>query len=141
MAEQQQPTFQIPKEIIEPIIKAHVNEAVMRALDGPGAVVAKAISTVLTMKVRDDGSPDGYNSTNSPTFIDWCVRDCIKKAARAAIEEELAKHTDRLKASMVAEMQRKNSPLIKQLADGLIGAITHPETFKWRLHIQLDEKR
>lgn len=133
-----EPTFNIPKEIITPIIQAHVNEAVLRALDGPDRIVSEAILKVLNMEVDSEGKPTTYRG--SP-WIDWVIGTCIQKAARAAIEEQLTKHGDKLKATLVRQMSLKNSPLVKQLVEGMVGAMTTPDTLKWRINVTYDKPK
>ena len=136
-----QPTFQIPKEIIEPIINAHVTDAVIKALDGEGKVVSTAILAILNASVDAEGKPERYSSSHAKPWIDWVIGDCIRKSARAAIEELLTVHADKLKASLLREMSQKNSLLVKQLINGMVGAMTHPDTLKWRINVAYDEKR
>lgn len=132
------PTFQIPKEIIDPIIKAHVNEAVIKALDGPQRLVSNAILSVIQTQVDRDGKPTTWNGT---PWIDYVIADCIREAARDAIKEFLATQRERIKADMAAQLSRKNSPLIKQLCEGLVGSITSESTLKYRLNIAFDKDR
>lgn len=129
------PTFQIPKEIINPIIQAHVNDAVIKALDGPGQIVTRAIAGVLQTKVDSNGKPSSYNSDRDRTWIDWVIGDCIQKAARDAIEQTLSKHTDRIREEITAQLAKKNSPLVKQLIEGMVGAFTSDHTIKYRINV------
>lgn len=132
------PTFQIPKDIINPIIQASVNEAVIRALDGPQQLVTKAIAGVLQMTVDSEGKPCSYGS--SRPWIDWVIGDCIKKAARAAIEEFMVTEKDRIKAELVLQLSKKNSPLVKQLVEQMAGAISSESNLKWHLNVTCSER-
>ena len=132
------PTFQIPKDIIDPIIKAHVNEAVLRALDGPNHIVSTAILNVMNVNVDSDGKPSSYNGV---PWIDWVIGDCVKKSVRAVIEEQLKTHADQLKAALTRELSTRNSKLVKQLVEGMAVAMTHPDTLKYRLNVTYDEKQ
>jgi hypothetical protein len=132
-----EPTFQIPKEIIDPIIKAHVNDAVLQALDGPNKAVSGAILAVIQTPVDNDGKPTSWNGR---PWIDWVIGDCIRKATRAAIEAQLAEHGDKLKQALMREMTRKNSPLVKSLIEGMVGAMTNPDVLKYRINVTYDKK-
>jgi galactose-1-phosphate uridylyltransferase len=129
------PTFQIPKDVIEPIIKAHVSTAITAALGGQSQLVSEAVRQVLFQKVDSNGETDRYQSTHSIERIQWLAKDVITKAIRASLEEEIAKHRDRLKTEIVAALSKKNSPLIKQLAEGLVTSFADPATLKWRLSV------
>lgn len=132
------PTFEIPKDIINPIIQAHVNEAVIRALDGPQQLVTRAIAGVLQTNVDSEGKPSSYGS--SRPWIDWVIGDCIKRAARAAIEEFVATQKDRIKDELVAQLSTKNSPLVKQLVEQMAGAIASENNLKWHLNVTCEQR-
>jgi len=126
------PTFQIPKEIINPIIQASVNEAVLKALDGPHNIVTKAILDVLQTKVGEDGKPSNYNSGRP--WIDWVIGDCIKIAARKAVEAALADKQEHMKAELIKQLSAKRSPLVKQLAEAMVKGVS-ADAIKYRLNV------
>jgi hypothetical protein len=127
------PTFEIPKDIINPIIQASVNEAVLRALDGPQNLVTGAILGMLNTKVDESGRPCNYSG--SKPWIDWVIGDCVKQAARAAIEQHLESHKDELRAQLAAQLQKKNSPLVKQLVEGMVNAVTSERVLKYGISV------
>jgi len=132
------PTLQIPKDIIEPIIQAEITRSIVEAMGPKQAVMQHAISTILNMNVDSDGKPSNYG--NSRPWIDWVIGAEIKAAATAAIKEHLAAHGDAIKKQLAAEMAKKNSPLVKQLVEGMVGAMTHPDVLRWRLNVTFDPK-
>lgn len=131
-----QPTFQIPQDVIAPIIQANITAAVAKALGSSGDVLEKAISTILAMRVDSSGKPSTYSSDSNRTWLDWAIGDAIRNAARAAIEDQVSTLQEALKQQMVAQLTKKNSPLIKQIAEGLAAGAFSPDAIKWRLTIQ-----
>jgi hypothetical protein len=109
------PTFQIPKDIIEPIIQAHVSAAVVSALGENKKIVEMAISRVLNQKVNSDGNTSGYVYNNSPTFIQWLMSKAVRSAVEKAVVEQVATYQDELKKAIAAELGigKKYSPLAK----------------------------
>jgi len=134
------PTLQIPRDVIEPIIQANITTAIAQALGGSANVMEKAISTILATKVDSEGKPSNYSHPSHKTWLDWAIGDAIRKAARAAIESNIETLQGALKEQMVAQLTKKNSPLIKQIAEGLAAGAFSPEAIKWRLTI-VPEKR
>lgn len=130
------PTFQIPRDVIEPIIQAHVTTAVTAALGGHQRLVADAIAQVLNAKVDSSGNPSRYNSSSDPTFIQWALQDCVRRATQAAIEAALKDHQEALRKHLVASLQQKNSPLVKQLVEGMMGVLASPDTLRYRLKVE-----
>lgn len=133
------PVLTIPKDVIDPIVQAHVNKAVIEALNGHDKIVSSAILAILNMKVDSNGKPSNYGSDRDRTWIDWVVGDCIQKAARAAIEEHLTKNQEQVKKFLVKELGAKNSKLARQLAEGMIGAVTSPDFMKYRISVTFDK--
>lgn len=134
------PTFQIPQDVIQPIIQANITAAIAQALGGSANVLEKAISTILSTQVDGEGKPSSYSHHSHRSWLDWAVGDAIRKAARAAIEEQIATLQVALKEQMVAQLTKKNSPLIKQIAEGLAAGAFSPEAIKWRLTISPESR-
>ncbi|HDS1139620.1 TPA: hypothetical protein QDZ75_003691 [Stenotrophomonas maltophilia] len=134
------PTLQIPQDVIEPIIQANITAAIAQALGGSANVLEKAVSTILATQVDSEGKPSNYHHSSHKTWLDWAIGDAIRKAARAAIEEQIGTLQVALKEQMVAQLTKKNSPLIKQIAEGLAAGAFSPEAIKWRLTISPESR-
>lgn len=136
------PTFQIPKDVIEPIIQAHVASAVTEALSDKGAIVQKAVSFVLNQKVDREGNPsNGYY--NETTWIQWAMKSAVTKAVKEALTEQISFHKDALKKAIAEELGlgKKHSPLAKSLISGMVAALTHPDLLRYRIKVEYDDKR
>jgi len=129
------PTFQIPQDVIAPIIQANITAAIAQAMGSSGKVLETAIHTILAMRVDSSGKPSSYSSDSNRTWLDWAIGDAIRNAARAAIEEQVGTLQAALKQQMVAQLTKKNSPLIKQIAEGLAAGAFSPDSINWRLTI------
>jgi hypothetical protein len=129
------PTFQIPKDVIEPIIQAHIAAAVTAALSGQDQLMNKAVHMVLNQKVDSNGKPDSYPSSSSITFIQWAMREALQKATKDALVAEVAKHADVIRANIAAQLKNSKSPIVQKLVEGLVGALVNPDTLKYRLTI------
>lgn len=118
------PTLQIPKDVIEPIIQAHVAAAVTQALGNNAELVRQAIAHVLNEKVDTTGRRNDYSYQNTVPFIQWAVRDCVQKATLAAIQEAMTKNQAVVKKLIVEELKRTNSPLVRQLIEAMTNQFT-----------------
>ena len=136
------PTFKIPKDIIEPIIQAHVAAAVTEALSDRGAVIQKAVGMILNQKVDSEGRPSNSSYADT-TWIQWAMRAAVKKAVQAALEEQVAFHKEALKKAIAEELRlgKKHSPLAKSLISGMVGALTDPSLLKYRIRVEYDNSR
>jgi len=131
-----QPTLSIPKDIIEPIVQANITAAVAGAMGPSGEILRQAIASILTMKVDSNGNPSTYSNTK--TWIDWAIGEAIKQAAKTAIEEQTAALQVSIKEYIAAELKKKNSPIVKQIADGMLGAVFDPSNLRYRLTVQAE---
>lgn len=141
MPEPTQPTLSIPRDVIEPIINAHVNTALLAALGDGSDLMRKAISAVLFTQVDpSSGQVSNYTRSDSPTRIEYMVKDAIQKAAQEAILEAVATQKQAIKKAIAESLTKKNSPVLKQLAETLLHAITKSETLQYRLNVSVETK-
>lgn len=123
---QQQPSLTIPKDIIEPIVKAHMQAALAEALGDKSKLLEQMAAQVLNAKVDCNGRPPSYRSDEAGTFIEVTLANELREAVRTVLREELDKHKERIRAAIVAELQKKNSPIVKAMVEGLLtGVVTN----------------
>jgi len=132
-------TVNIPKDVIEPIIEAKVQAAVLDALGGHEAILSKAVVRVLNTKVGSDGEPDRYGNAKE-TWLSWMLTGCLRNAVKSAIETAMANNEKAIRAQLVTELQKKNSPLIRQLVNAMTGCLTDPDALRYRLSVQVEPK-
>lgn len=131
-----QPTFNIPNEIITPIIEAQITAAVAQAMSGRVNILETAVNQVLTVKVDDKGSPCNYSG--SKPWIDWVVGDAIRKAATEAIQQFVGQHAEQIKQALIKELQKKNSPLLRSLIDGMISGAFNSDNLRYALTLNVE---
>jgi hypothetical protein len=127
------PTLQIPKDVIEPIIQANITAAIAQAMGNGTQVIQQAIASILATSVDSEGKPSSYG--NSRRWIDWAVGDSLRKAAKAAIDEHIAAHREAIQKQLVAELSKKNSPLIKSMVEGMMKSCFSESNLKYRLTV------
>lgn len=127
-------TIQIPKDVLQPIIDAHVSKAIMEALGAQSQLVSAAVTATLTMKVGSDGKPSSYSS--DVTFLKWLVNSAIKEAVDKAVRAQLTDDMEHIKALVAKEMKNQRSPLTKQLIEGIAKAAT--DMGRARINVTID---
>jgi len=134
-------TFQIPKDVIEPIIAAHVSAAVLEAFADKNKLMEVAVSKVLNAKVEKDSGKPTNSDYYATTYIQWLMESVIKKVVAEAIQEQVGLHKEELKKAIAAELgiSKKYSPLAKQLINGMCEAMSHPDLLKYRIKVQFDD--
>lgn len=134
-----EPTFQIPREIIEPIIQAHVATAVTAALSGREAIIEKAVAAVLGAKVDDRGQPDRYDSRGALTWVQWAMQDAVKLATKDALEKAVKGHEEKIREELAHQMTRRNSPLLKSLVAAMVGNLSNAN-LRYDVTVSVQEK-
>lgn len=132
-----EPTFKIPRDVIEPIIQAHVSSAVAAAMGDKSAILQEAVAQILNQKVGDDGRPSDYRAI---PWIQYVMKDALKKATRAAIEEEIGKNENVIRAAIVKELKKgETSALVRQLITAMTGAFTKEDNLRFRLSVEVSD--
>lgn len=129
------PTFQIPTDVIQPIIKAHVLTAVTGALSNHSVILNEIVSRILSQQVGDDGKPCSYRGQQ---FIDYLVSTALREGVKAAVTEAIASHQETIRAAVLKELSKRNSPLVKQLVDGMVRGTFDPSRLRYALHLKLE---
>lgn len=132
------PTFKIPRDVIQPIIEAKVSAALVEALGNQQWLVQNCIAKVLDEKVNDSGQKcDNYYADRAPTFLQWALRSCIQAQIKKALEAQVAAHGELLQAALKAEFTKKNSPLVRQLIEGMTTGFT--KSLSYRIEVSSKE--
>jgi hypothetical protein len=129
-------TLNIPKDVIEPIIQQHVNDAVLRALGGHEEILRATVARIVTLKVDREGKPTSYNGQS---WIDWAVGKTIRDATKAALESSLQKHQRQIEAVLIDELSKKRSPFVRSLVRSMTTGVVEAVANKWRLSIEIKE--
>ena len=135
------PTFKIPRDVIQPIIEAKVSSALLEALGDQQWLVRNCISTVLEQKVNDQGGKcEDYYKDRAPTFLQWALTACLKEKIKEVLRDEIVKHKDMIAEGLRKELQKKSSPLVKQLIEGMTTSIISASTSQYSLTVNVTEK-
>ena len=126
-------SLQLPKDLIEGAIQREVSLAIAKALGDRVQILDQVVQRVLTQKVDDGGKPTSYG--HSLEFVQWAVNKALQDAVKRAINEEIGKYGEVIRKSIADQLSRKNSPLLKQLVDGMTTGIVTALGDKWRLTV------
>jgi hypothetical protein len=136
----EQTTLNVPKDVIEPIINAHVSAAVAAALSDKDHLLRAAVAQVLNTPVDLQGNTSRCGYSSDLPYLQWIMQTAVRNAVKAAVVEEVGKHQEALKAAIAEQLKKTNSPLAKQLIEGMVGAMTHPDVLNYRLTVHYEPK-
>ncbi len=115
-----EPTFTIPKDIIEPIVKSHIEAAFVTAFGERDTVMRTLIERVLSTKVDKEGHAERYASSDSPTFLEYVLSGTVQKVIRESLLEACKNHTEVLKDALVDQLKQRRSPFVQNLANAMV---------------------
>jgi hypothetical protein len=126
-------TIKLDHALVESIIRAEVQTAIVGAMNGREEMIATMVAAVLSEKVDDNGKPSSYSSAR--TYLSWFTRRAIQEAAREALTEYIKESHPKL----VAEMKKQ---IAKQAASGdlaaaFVGGLVKSVESTWRMNVEV----
>ncbi len=123
-------TISIPKDVLEPIIQAHVTAAIATALGDRSRLVEQCVAHALTKKVDEKGVVNQQDYYNKTEFLRWLVDDAIRTAATNAVREHIAGDIEAVKLAVAKEMKNQKSAMTKELLAGIAKAAVSMSRFQ-----------
>lgn len=131
-------TLEIPKDVLDPIINAHVTRALTEVFGNGGLVLQQVVQKVLSAKVDSRGEPDRYGH-GQQTTIEWMAHQALKEAAKEALTLAVAEHKEAIKAAIVRELSKSNSKMLKELASNLVEGFASAADSGYRVQVTVTE--
>ena len=133
-------SLQLPKDMIEAAIQREISLSIAKSLGDSSRILDEVVKRVLTQKVDSYGKPSSYSS--NPEFISWAVDEALREAVKKSLREEIGKYGEIIKKNIADRLAKKNSPLLKQLVEGMTkGIVSALEDGKgWQLKVIYGEE-
>lgn len=133
-------TVQIPNDVLAPIIQAKITEALGSALGSNSHMLRIAVERVLTQKVEESSGKPSASSWGTCSFIDYLTGNALREAVKVAVQEALTEQKEAVRSALLRELQRKNSPFIKQLVAGMVTGVFDPARIKYGVVVNVSPK-
>lgn len=119
-------TVKLPKGAIEGIVNAHIEAAVVEALNrDPEALVAGVVRTALTQK---------KNSYDRATIWDHKVNEMIREAAESAFKRWLDGHREKIDAAVAKALKKHDRKIATAMAEKTIARFVSGFTVNVNFH-------
>ena len=118
----EQASVNIPKDLLEPIIRQHIAAGVVAAIGDPAELIRQVVEKSLKVKVDSDGKVNDYSHYNQHDFIDSIASKAIREATKAAVIEYVKEQQPAIQAAVKAHLSKRTSAVAKALVDGLIAS-------------------
>lgn len=120
MSGQEQASVNIPKDLLEPIIRQHIAAGVVAAIGDPARLIQGVVERAVKTKVDNEGKVSDSSYCNSHDLIEVVCRNTIIRATKAAIENFIAKQEPLIVAAVEKELRKSTSKFAKALVDGFV---------------------
>lgn len=97
----------ISKEIVTPIVKAKIEEAILAAMGGQENLIAVAVNQVLNQKVTAEGGISSYSSDNKFTWLEANVTKVIRESVKESMIELMSTRKEDIKKEMMKQLSSK----------------------------------
>jgi hypothetical protein len=126
--------IEVDDELVEPIIKAEIQAAIVRQLQSDQNLIPKLVEAALVDKVDESGKKNkNYSSSNKYLFIDILCKNAIQDASNAAMKEYIEENQDRLKREIKKQLKAQDSEIARLFIEQLIGGVQA----KWSFNVTI----
>lgn len=117
--------FKVSQELIMPIIKAKINQAIIEAMGGKDRMIDDVLEAYMSQKVNEKGQVDSYSSSNKYKRVDILIHDLLGEAVKEALKDYLATKKEVLSKSFSAYFASKKGgdALARAMEDGITKAL------------------
>lgn len=109
-------SLEISQEYIDNLTKQLLEESLIETLDAKNRIVEGIVSSVLSVKVDDNGRVSNYHNDNRYTYLEWLVRKLVKDEVTEMTHEVLEEKREVIRKAIRKELSRKST------LDSLVGA-------------------
>jgi hypothetical protein len=124
MSGQEQASVNIPKDLLEPIIRQHIAAGVVAAIGDPATLIRAVVERACKEKVNSEGKKSQFEYDNKYDFVEAIAGQAIRAATKKAVLAYVEEQRPAIEAAVVAHLKRSTSKFAKALVDGMI-ASTH----------------
>lgn len=122
MSGQEQASVNIPKDLLEPIIREHIAAGVVAAIGDPATLIRQLVEKAASAKVDMNGEVSRYCSDNKYSFIEAVATRTLHESIKAAIVEYVKEQRPAIQAAVKSHLAKRTSAVAKALVDGLIAS-------------------
>lgn len=100
-------TLEISQDFIDNLAKNLVTESLIETLNSKDDIVKQIVSSILSVKVNDDGKISSYSSDNKYTYLQYLVNNMIKEEVLNVANEVLNEKKEQIRESIKHEFSKK----------------------------------
>ena len=124
---------QITEDLVQPIIQAKIEAAIVSALADEKGLVEKTVAAALSQKVDSEGKVNSSDYYNTQTRVEYLSVQLVQQAAKDALARWVSENQKQIEKAMYEELSRKSqtSKLVKAILAGLVDSTKS----QWRFDV------
>lgn len=134
-------TIQIPKDLLEPAIKAQVSKALIEAMSLKTDLLGALAERILLQKVDSENGKPTDSSYRAVTWVQWLTDTMTKEAIKEAILAQGAEFKANVRAAVEKELKKPNSKLVKEMSEGAAFAVMESASKGWNLSVNISRRK
>lgn len=120
-------TLQIGDDIIQPILQAKINAAIVEALGGQGAMMEQMVTALLTSRRDEHGRPCKKGEYGDKgTVLEQVAHSVVKDALKQALVDYFAARKPEITKQILAAMKKNEALLVEAYFAGLKATAENP---------------
>lgn len=131
-------TVNIPKDVLEPVVRAQVAAGITEALGNPAVLIEKVVQHALGQKVDSRGNISKSNYDNRFDLVELMATKGIHDVVRQTLESWVDEQRPIIEDKVRKALSRKESTFAKALVDGLVKATKSTWAFKCNITMPTD---
>lgn len=116
----EQASVNIPKDILEPIIRAHIQTGVVAAIGDPATLIEEVVRRALTKKVDRNGTVSNYSTDNKYDLIEIVAQQTIEAEVKKAVIAWIEDQKPAIQKAVADSLKKKTGVFAKALVDGFV---------------------
>ena len=122
--------FKVDEKIVEPIIKAHIEAAILSAVGDPSVLIQRAVAQVMAQKVNSSGVRSNSDYENKHDFIEVMCGTVIRAAAKSALEKIVANSAPQIEAEIARQLSAAPKKTAAAIMNGFMGLAGQPNNYR-----------
>lgn len=134
-------TLEISQDYIDNLAKNLVEESLIETLNGKDDIVKQIVSSILSVKVDENGKVSNYSNDNRYTYLQYLVNKMIKEEVIDVAKEVLNEKRAEIRETIKKEMSKKAT--IDNFYQAFYGSIIDNLDCKYntKIEINIDKKK
>ena len=128
-------SLEISQEYIDNLTRDLLEQSLIETLDAKNTIVESIVSSVLSVRVNEDGRVSSYDRDNRYTFLEYLVRKMIKDEVKSVTDEVLEEKRSDIREAIRREVNKKAN--MNKLVDAFFESLTNNLHNEYRTTIDI----